>query len=110
MQTSLKPQNLRHGDGHSFRGDRGEARPTGVPDACGLYFHTDGSFYRTLPPVCTQLYCVVAPDPALSGQSTAFLQRLSAQSLPPSLHTSFPTRRRQASLLVSPCESSVSRV
>lgn len=35
----------------------------GVPDACGLYFHSDGSQYRTLPPICTQLYCRIAPDP-----------------------------------------------
>lgn len=53
LQVSLKPQALTHGVG--------EARRTGVPDACGLYFHTDGSFFRTLPPVCTQLYCRVAP-------------------------------------------------
>ena len=59
LQVSLKPQVLTH--------DEGEARRTGVPDACGLYFHTDGSFFRTLPPVCTQLYCRVAPPPETSA-------------------------------------------
>jgi alpha-ketoglutarate-dependent taurine dioxygenase len=82
-------------------------RQQGVPDGCGLYFHTDGSFFRTLPPVCTQLYCRVAPSPesshgvlafpsgdvAYDASATAFLDGRLAYDLCP------PARRRQLDML-----------
>ena len=37
-------------------------------------WHSDGSFFRTLPPVCTQLYCVTAPSPQRSVATRISLQ------------------------------------
>ena len=41
-------------------------------------WHSDGSFFRTLPPVCTQLYCVTAPSP----QHSAGMLRLPCGATP----------------------------